>query len=325
VLAAQAAGRPVISVDTKKKELVGNYRNGGREWRPKGDPRRVRVHDFEDKQLGKVAPYGVYDVTADAAWVSERGRRLFAASETRAAGWGGLAAVSEITGIARSTIERGLQDLDLPPLPPGQVRRKGGGARRLSERDATLLQDLRRLVEPATLGDPVRPLLWVSKSLDKLAAGLAEMGHAVSANSVRKLLTELGYSRQANRKKLVKSLWRPSKAHGDLYSRRNRQLAQTCSHVANPNHRFATSRWPRTCRPVHGKEIRRPTKVPHRRALVDVADPLPRHRRSPVLAVDTNVLVSPPMRTHNFMGLPRLARAPTGATGRFVHHLVDHL
>ena len=125
--------------------------------------------------------------------------------------------------------------------------------------------------------------------------------------------------------KLVKSLWRPSKAHGDLYSRRNRQLAQTCSHVANPNHRFATSRWPRTCRPVHGKEIRRPTKVPHRRALVDVADPLPRHRRSPVLAVDTNVLVSPPMRTHNFMGLPRLARAPTGATGRFVHHLVDHL
>ena len=70
VLAAQAAGQPVISVDTKKKELVGNYRNGGREWRPKGDPRRVKVHDFEDKQLGKVAPYGVYDVTADAAWMS---------------------------------------------------------------------------------------------------------------------------------------------------------------------------------------------------------------------------------------------------------------
>lgn len=60
----------MISVDTKKKELVGNYRNAGREWRPKGDPRRVKVHDFEDTQLGKVAPYGVYDVTADAAWVS---------------------------------------------------------------------------------------------------------------------------------------------------------------------------------------------------------------------------------------------------------------
>jgi hypothetical protein len=130
----------------------------------------------------------------------ERGRRLFAASEVRAAGWGGLEAVSKVTGLARSTIERGLNDLDGPPLPPGQVRRQGGGARRLSERDATLLQDLRRLVEPATLGDPVRPLLWVSKSLDKLAAGLAEMGHSISPNSVRKLLTEIGFSRQANRK-----------------------------------------------------------------------------------------------------------------------------
>jgi hypothetical protein len=70
VLAAQAAGEPVISVDTKKKELVGNYRNGGTDYRPKGTPRRVKVHDFEDKILGKVAPYGVYDVTADEAWVS---------------------------------------------------------------------------------------------------------------------------------------------------------------------------------------------------------------------------------------------------------------
>src|ERR1700694_3021160 len=59
VLAAQAADQPVISVDTKKKELVGNYRNAGSEWRPKGDPRTVKVHDFVDKQIGKVAPYGV--------------------------------------------------------------------------------------------------------------------------------------------------------------------------------------------------------------------------------------------------------------------------
>src|SRR5713226_4148076 len=56
VLAAQAAGQPVISVDTKKKELVGNYRNAGSDWRPKGDPKRVNVHDFADKELGKVAP-----------------------------------------------------------------------------------------------------------------------------------------------------------------------------------------------------------------------------------------------------------------------------
>jgi hypothetical protein len=125
---------------------------------------------------------------------------LFAASEVRAAGWGGLAAVSDVTGLARSTIERGLKDLDGPPLAPGQVRREGGGPRPLTERDATLLPDLKRIVEPATLGDPMRPLQWVSKSLDKIVAALGEMGHAISPNSVRRRLDEMGYSRQANRK-----------------------------------------------------------------------------------------------------------------------------
>src|SRR5271165_3200836 len=70
VIAAQAANQPVISVDTKKKELIGNHRNGGTDYRPKGDPRRVKAHDFEDKELGKVTPYGVYDVGANAGWVS---------------------------------------------------------------------------------------------------------------------------------------------------------------------------------------------------------------------------------------------------------------
>jgi hypothetical protein len=69
-IAAQAAGQPVVSVDTKKKELIGNYKNGGTDYRPKGDPRRVKVHDFEDKELGKVVPYGVYDVGANTGWVS---------------------------------------------------------------------------------------------------------------------------------------------------------------------------------------------------------------------------------------------------------------
>jgi Rhodopirellula transposase DDE domain len=137
---------------------------------------------------------------ADGSKRDERGRRLFAASEVRAAGWGGLGAVSDVTGLARSTIERGLKDLDAPPLASGRVRRDGGGPRQLIERDPTLLQDLERIVEPATLGDPVRPLLWVSKSLDKLATTLTGMGHAISPNSVRKLLCELGFSRQANRK-----------------------------------------------------------------------------------------------------------------------------
>jgi hypothetical protein len=137
---------------------------------------------------------------ADGSKRDERGRRLFAASEVRACGRGGLAAVSSLTGLARSTIERGLKDLDAPPLRKGRVRREGGGPRPLSERDPTLLADLERLVEAATLGDPVRPLLWVSKSLDKLASSLTAMGHGICPNSVRKLLTANGFSRQVNRK-----------------------------------------------------------------------------------------------------------------------------
>jgi hypothetical protein len=70
VKAAIAAGNPAISVDTKKKELVGDFKNGGRELRRKGDPEPVRVHDFEIKGLGKVAPYGVYDIAANQGWVN---------------------------------------------------------------------------------------------------------------------------------------------------------------------------------------------------------------------------------------------------------------
>src|SRR5580765_207262 len=88
--------------------------------------------------------------------LDERGVRLLAAAEARAAGYGGIAAVSRATGIARSTIGRGLADLDRPALAPGQVRRAGSGRKPVQETDPTLLADLRRLVEPATLGDPMR-------------------------------------------------------------------------------------------------------------------------------------------------------------------------
>ena len=112
--------------------------------------------------------------------LDERGRRVFAAGEARTAGWGGLDAVFAITGIARSTIGRGLKDLDAAPLPKGRVRRKGGGRRHLTSRDATLLDDLGRIIEPATRGDPMRPLLWVSKSHEKLAVALKKLGHKIS-------------------------------------------------------------------------------------------------------------------------------------------------
>jgi len=70
VKAALAKAQPVISVDTKKKELVGDFRNAGREWRPKGSPVPVRVHDFKDKELGKAIPYGIYDLADDSGWVN---------------------------------------------------------------------------------------------------------------------------------------------------------------------------------------------------------------------------------------------------------------
>jgi hypothetical protein len=132
--------------------------------------------------------------------LDERGQRLFAAGEARAAGWGGKAAVAAITGLALSTIGHGLNELDAPPLPAGQVRRQGAGRQPLTSADVTLLDDLRRLVEPATLGSPMRPLLWVSKSCAKLSAALRQLGHKVSTSSIRRLLPTLGYSRQSNRK-----------------------------------------------------------------------------------------------------------------------------
>ena len=132
--------------------------------------------------------------------LDERGRRLFAAGEVRTAGWGGLAVVSRITGLARSTINRGEDDPDAVPLAKGRVRRAGGGRKAVAENDPEIVPELKRLVEPATLGDPMRPLIWVSKSMDKLAATLTAMGHPISADTVRKELVKLGFSRQSNRK-----------------------------------------------------------------------------------------------------------------------------
>jgi DDE family transposase len=136
--------------------------------------------------------------------LDERGRRRFAAAEALAAGWGGIAAVSAVTRIARSTIGYGLRELRgaAPDSALGGIRRKGAGRKPLTQTDPTLLSDLERLVDPVTRGDPMSPLKWTSKSLRNLAAALRAMGHRVGHDVVGTLLKTLGYSLQGNRKTL---------------------------------------------------------------------------------------------------------------------------
>jgi hypothetical protein len=134
--------------------------------------------------------------------LNERSRRLFAAAEAKTAGHGGIAAASRATGLARSTIGRGLKDMADPGTLSGVVRRPGSGRPTLTETDPTLLDNLRRLLEPATMGDPMRPLLWVSKSHAKLAEALRAMGHKIKKSSIPKLLVALKYRRRVNRKTL---------------------------------------------------------------------------------------------------------------------------
>ena len=135
--------------------------------------------------------------------LDERARRRFAAAEAMSAGRGGVSAVTRATGMARSTIGRGLVELRSgEALDTSRVRRPGGGCKPLIETDTSLLNDLRSLVEPDTRGDPQSSLLWTCKSLTKLSRGLREMGHKIGRTLVGELLHKLEYSLQGNRKTL---------------------------------------------------------------------------------------------------------------------------
>src|SRR5215212_7827383 len=133
--------------------------------------------------------------------VDERARRLVAASEALAFGWGGISATARATGLSRSAIRRGIPELQgAPSAAPGRIRRPGGGRKKTIDRDPSLLPALEALVEPTTRGDPESPLRWTCKSLRKLAGALHERGHRVSHQLVAELLQAAGYSLQANRK-----------------------------------------------------------------------------------------------------------------------------
>ena len=132
--------------------------------------------------------------------LDERARRLFAASEARQLGHGGVATLSRACGLSRVTIARGLHELDGAPLSAGRVRRPGGGRRALEALDPGLPAVLEALVEPLARGDPESPLRWTSKSTRALAVALTAQHHPVSHEKVAQLLRQLDYSLQGNRK-----------------------------------------------------------------------------------------------------------------------------
>ena len=142
--------------------------------------------------------------------LSERGRRRWAAVEAVSLGRGGISAVSEATGLAQSTIRRGIQELrsgDATAV--GRQRREGGGRKSAETQMPDLIAALERLVEPESRGDPMSPLKWTCQSTRQLAKALAAQGYAVGPTTVRHLLKQAGYSLQANRKT------REGKSHPD--------------------------------------------------------------------------------------------------------------
>jgi hypothetical protein len=131
----------------------------------------------------------------------ERRRRMWAASEAKTHGPGGVALLARVTGLAEETVRRGLGELEGGErLERGQVRRAGGGRRPVVEGDPEVVKDLDRLIDPATRGDPESPLRWTSKSLGKLREALVAMGHEISERTLGKLLKAQGFRLQANQK-----------------------------------------------------------------------------------------------------------------------------
>lgn len=143
-----------------------------------------------------VAKYAVVSPALD-----ERARRLWAAAESRAIGFGGDSLVSSATGLARQTVRNGRREIERGVRPDGPIRRPGAGRPSVDAAQPGVREALERLVDPVTRGDPTSPLRWTTKSRAKLAAALAKAGWRISSTTVGRLLNELGYRLQAVRKR----------------------------------------------------------------------------------------------------------------------------
>jgi DDE family transposase len=136
-------------------------------------------------------------------YLNERSARLWAATEAKRYGYGGVSAVYRATGMDHKTIRKGMTELDTDQtLMSGKIRASGGGRKRITEHLPTLSSALDVLIESSTRGDPESPLLWTSKSTYQLVSALKEAGYKISQTSVHKMLIAKGYSLQSNRKKL---------------------------------------------------------------------------------------------------------------------------
>ena len=136
--------------------------------------------------------------------LDEQSRRLWAATEAKSLGHGGISIVSRVTGLSRTTIHLGIKNIADPAYHStkeiGRIRSSGGGRKPITETDPTVLTDLEHLVEPSTRGDPESPLRWTCKSVRQLAAALKEKGHKIGRQKIAHFLSILGYSLQANNK-----------------------------------------------------------------------------------------------------------------------------
>src|ERR1017187_1214978 len=132
--------------------------------------------------------------------LDERSRRLMAASEALALGYGGVSRIRRASGLSRKAIAKGIREIADGNAAPGRIRRLGAGRKNIVERDPKLLVSLDRLIEPGTRGDPESPLRWICKSTRSLAAQLTRQKHPVSHEKVAQLLRDQNYSLQSNRK-----------------------------------------------------------------------------------------------------------------------------
>ncbi len=148
------------------------------------------ISQFLRRQYATVAPV-----------FNEKAKRFWAGATALELGYGGITAVSRITGLAPNTVRAGIRDVQDPEVEASpRIRRPGAGSKTIVQNDPTLVPALLALVAPATRGDPERPLLWSSKSLRNLVTELRTQGHPVSERTVSKLLKEAGYSLQSPRK-----------------------------------------------------------------------------------------------------------------------------